>query len=180
MGLMMQISLANKISIGREVYTVKKSLTFSCPQPGCHLPNSPWSGIIKIFPRQVVWYVTSWLRTEKPQNFFYSVKGINNTPPWAVNLWQHYQAGGCGRTVWMINCLGWLPFRYRSAWASYVWGAGSSLSWGERPKFLLLTVTLKTPDYRHKPSLSKPRHSNVLWSIYKPQVPLILRQPNAS
>jgi hypothetical protein len=30
--------------------TVKKGLPFSCPQPGCHLPNSPWTGIIKLFP----------------------------------------------------------------------------------------------------------------------------------
>jgi hypothetical protein len=28
-------------------YTVKKVSDF--PQPGCHLPNSPWPGIIKIF-----------------------------------------------------------------------------------------------------------------------------------
>jgi hypothetical protein len=30
--------------------TVKKGLLFSCPQPGCHLPNSSWAGIIKLFP----------------------------------------------------------------------------------------------------------------------------------
>jgi hypothetical protein len=27
-------------------YTVKKGFRFSRPQPGCHLPNSPWPGII--------------------------------------------------------------------------------------------------------------------------------------
>jgi len=27
-------------------YTVNKGLAISCPQPGCHLPNSPWPGII--------------------------------------------------------------------------------------------------------------------------------------
>jgi hypothetical protein len=32
------------------VYTVKKGLSFSRPLPGCHLPNSPWPGIIKLFP----------------------------------------------------------------------------------------------------------------------------------
>jgi hypothetical protein len=32
------------------VYTVKKGYPFSCPQPGCHLPNSPWEEIIKLFP----------------------------------------------------------------------------------------------------------------------------------
>ncbi len=26
-------------------YTVKKGLPFSRPRPGCHLPNSPWTGI---------------------------------------------------------------------------------------------------------------------------------------
>ncbi len=30
--------------------TVKKGQRFSSPQQGCHLPNSPWRGIIKIFP----------------------------------------------------------------------------------------------------------------------------------
>jgi hypothetical protein len=29
-------------------YTVKKGFRHSPPQPGCHLPNSPWAGIIKI------------------------------------------------------------------------------------------------------------------------------------
>ncbi len=28
----------------------KKGWPFSRPQPGCHLPNSPWSGKIKLFP----------------------------------------------------------------------------------------------------------------------------------
>ncbi len=27
-------------------YTVKKGSRFFRPQPGCHLPNSPWMGII--------------------------------------------------------------------------------------------------------------------------------------
>jgi hypothetical protein len=31
-------------------YTVRKGYHFSHPQPGCHLPNSPWPGIIKLFP----------------------------------------------------------------------------------------------------------------------------------
>ena len=30
--------------------TVKKGQRFSRPQLGCHLPNSPWPGIIKLFP----------------------------------------------------------------------------------------------------------------------------------
>jgi len=31
-------------------YTVKKGLADSRPQPGCHLPNSPWPGIIYPIP----------------------------------------------------------------------------------------------------------------------------------
>ncbi len=31
-------------------YTVKKGLPFSRPQPGCHGPNSPWTGKIWLFP----------------------------------------------------------------------------------------------------------------------------------
>jgi hypothetical protein len=31
-------------------YIVKKAFRFSRPQPGCHLPNSAWPGINKIFP----------------------------------------------------------------------------------------------------------------------------------
>jgi hypothetical protein len=34
----------------QRLYTVKKGLRFSRPQPGCHLPNSPWPGMIKLFP----------------------------------------------------------------------------------------------------------------------------------
>ncbi len=32
------------------VYSVKKVSRFFHPQPGCHLPNSPWPGIMKLFP----------------------------------------------------------------------------------------------------------------------------------
>ncbi len=32
------------------LYTVKIGQRFSRPQPGCHLPNSHWPGIIKLFP----------------------------------------------------------------------------------------------------------------------------------
>jgi len=31
-------------------YTVNKGLAISCPQPGGHLPNSPWPGIMYPFP----------------------------------------------------------------------------------------------------------------------------------
>jgi hypothetical protein len=31
-------------------YTVKKGYRFSRPQRGCHWPNSPWPGMIRLFP----------------------------------------------------------------------------------------------------------------------------------
>jgi hypothetical protein len=31
-------------------YTVKKGYRHSRPQPGCHLPDSPWAGIVKLNP----------------------------------------------------------------------------------------------------------------------------------
>jgi hypothetical protein len=30
----------------RRYYTLKKAFRYSCPQPGGHIPNSPWAGII--------------------------------------------------------------------------------------------------------------------------------------
>jgi hypothetical protein len=37
----------SSISLDRiSIYTVKKGYSVSRPQPGCHLPNSPWRGII--------------------------------------------------------------------------------------------------------------------------------------
>jgi hypothetical protein len=32
------------------IYTVKKGYRFSRPQPGCHVPNSTWPEINKLFP----------------------------------------------------------------------------------------------------------------------------------
>jgi hypothetical protein len=53
------------------VYTVKKASDLSVPsQPGCHLSNSPWPGLIKLFPARIV---TSRLGTSKSLAFFYSV-----------------------------------------------------------------------------------------------------------
>ncbi len=36
-------------------YTVKKGQRFSLPQLGCHLPKSPWPGIINLFRPGRVW-----------------------------------------------------------------------------------------------------------------------------
>ncbi len=52
-------------------YTVKKVSDF--PQPGCHLQNSPWPGIIKFLnysPPGRVWLVTSQQWTGKSLTFF--------------------------------------------------------------------------------------------------------------
>ncbi len=29
-----------------QAYTLKKAFRYSRPQPGCHLPNSPWAGMM--------------------------------------------------------------------------------------------------------------------------------------
>ena len=54
-------------------YTVQKGQRISRPQPGCHLPNSPWPGKIKLFPAResLVSDIPSWDR--KTVNLFYSV-----------------------------------------------------------------------------------------------------------
>jgi hypothetical protein len=45
------LGLTSAFSKKRLVYTVKKGKRFSRPQPGgCHLPNSPWPGKVKLFP----------------------------------------------------------------------------------------------------------------------------------
>jgi hypothetical protein len=48
------VNIQNNIfipSLSPSLYTVKKDNDFPDPsQPGCHLPNSPWAGIIKLFP----------------------------------------------------------------------------------------------------------------------------------
>ncbi len=59
-----------------EALHCKKDEQFSCPQLGCHLPNSPWAGIIKLFPaRKSLISDTPRLGTGKSLTFFYSVEG---------------------------------------------------------------------------------------------------------
>jgi hypothetical protein len=40
------------IILNRDYSTIhrKKAFQYSRPKPGCHLPNSPWAGIINLFP----------------------------------------------------------------------------------------------------------------------------------
>ncbi len=52
----------------------KKSLRFYRPQPGCHLPNSPWTGIIKLFLSRESLVSDIPLKTGKWQTFFYSAQ----------------------------------------------------------------------------------------------------------
>ncbi len=59
------------------IYSVKKAFPYSLSQPWCHLPNSPWAGIMTsyiIYSRLGrVWKVTSWLGTGILKSFFYGV-----------------------------------------------------------------------------------------------------------
>ncbi len=63
---------------GGGLYTVKKGFRYSRPQPGCHLPNSPWAGImtshINYSCPEGVWKVTSRLGTGTSKSFFYGVR----------------------------------------------------------------------------------------------------------
>ncbi len=53
--------------------TVKKGSRFSCPQPRCHLPNSAWPGIIKLFPARESLVSDIPAEDGKISNLFYSV-----------------------------------------------------------------------------------------------------------
>jgi hypothetical protein len=44
------MKMQNRTAQDTDTYTVKKVYRFSRPQPGCRLPNSPWPGIVKLFP----------------------------------------------------------------------------------------------------------------------------------
>ncbi len=44
---------------------LKKVFGFSRPQRGCHLPNSPWPGILKLFPVREVSDIRGWGRENR-------------------------------------------------------------------------------------------------------------------
>jgi hypothetical protein len=50
----------------------KKGYRFSRPQPGCHLPNTHWTGIFKLFPARESLVNDIPLGTGKTITFFYS------------------------------------------------------------------------------------------------------------
>ncbi len=54
-------------------YTVQKCYLLSRPQPVCHLPSSPWQGLIKLFParQSLVSDIPAW--DGKIDTFVYSV-----------------------------------------------------------------------------------------------------------
>ncbi len=54
-------------------YTVKKVIGFSRPQQGCHLPNSPWPGILKLFSARESLVSDIPAGDGKTGNLFYSV-----------------------------------------------------------------------------------------------------------
>jgi len=54
------------------MYTVKKCYRISRPLPGCHLPNSPWPGIIKLFPTRESLVIDISAGDGKIINLFYS------------------------------------------------------------------------------------------------------------
>jgi hypothetical protein len=64
-------------------YTVKKGSRFSRPQTGCHLPNSPWPGIIKLFPARGSLVSDIPAGDGKISNLFYSV-------PWCFGGFFHW------------------------------------------------------------------------------------------
>ncbi len=71
-----------------ELYTAKKAFRYSRPQPGSHLPNSPWAGIM--MPYINYSRLTSRLGMRILKSFFYGVPEANS---WAAPA----RAGGTDR-----------------------------------------------------------------------------------
>ena len=55
----------------------KRLLRFSRPQPGCHLPNSPWLEIIQLFPARERLLGDILAGDEKIANLFFTVKRVH-------------------------------------------------------------------------------------------------------
>ena len=62
---------------GFKIYTVKKGQRFSRPQLRCHQSNSPWPGIIKLFPARESLVSDIPTGDGKISNLFYSVVTAN-------------------------------------------------------------------------------------------------------
>ncbi len=61
------------------MYTVKKGYQFSRPQPGCHLPNSSWPGIIKLFPARKSLVSDFPAGDRKTVKFFFTVYSLEGS-----------------------------------------------------------------------------------------------------
>ncbi len=80
----------------KEVYTVKKGKWHSRPQPGCHLPNSPRAGIIKLFPLRDSLVSDIPAGDGNVSNLFYGVwpvTGLEKGNPSSSSLNQLYRTG---------------------------------------------------------------------------------------
>ncbi len=64
-------------------YTVKKGYRFSRPRPGCHLSNSPWPRIIKLFP------ATESLECTVTATFYYPYHGPRTEQRILVTRWRN-------------------------------------------------------------------------------------------
>ncbi len=67
-------------------YTVKKCYRFSRPQPGCHKPNSPWPGIIKLFEARESLVSDIPAGDGKNYNLFFSVSSTLHTTAFKTEI----------------------------------------------------------------------------------------------
>jgi hypothetical protein len=88
----------NLLTLSVAEYTVKKGLADSHPQPGCHLPNSPWPGIIYPVPRRF-----GQNKSRNLVNLFYSVASL----PWAVLCMQKAN-NPFAKKAFRLRKLGWM------------------------------------------------------------------------
>jgi len=96
-------SKLSEIQVLGFVYTLKKGLRYSCPQPGCHLPNSPWAGIICRFP------VPGRFGQKKSRNlvnFFYSVATV---APWLARSRLSWVQAPSGSSLTCVLSKPWWP-----------------------------------------------------------------------
>jgi hypothetical protein len=61
------------VVVSKDAFTVKKGYRFFRPQPGCHLPNPPWAGFIKLFPARESLVSNTPTGDGKVAKLFYSV-----------------------------------------------------------------------------------------------------------
>jgi hypothetical protein len=120
--LPIRITLSNKVfSLGsiapsweRQKNTVKKGWPFSHPQPGCHLPNSPWSGKIKLLPaREGLVSDTPAGEGKMANRFFYSEWLRAHLLTWTETqvIWSEPRSPGPPPRRWSILAAAMLSFQ---------------------------------------------------------------------